>query len=197
MAELSVDLIIAAPAGRVWDVIGRRFDRIGEWATAIPASIPVAGSPAHRPTSTDGSGASLLPVAVTVDAPVGGRVCRTGIRLVPEVTEILTAYDDATRSLTYLASGMPAFVTLARNTWTVIPIDPGRCMVTVRARFDTRGIVGLLGRWAILAQTRRTSRYLADDLRHYVETGAPSPRKQRQLRRSGRPPGDFSGAISS
>jgi hypothetical protein len=36
----------------------------------------------------------------------------------------------------------------------------------------------------ILAQIGRTSRHLADDLRHYVETGQPSPRKQRQLRRA-------------
>jgi hypothetical protein len=54
------------------------------------------------------------------------------------------------------------------------------------ARFDTRGPLGSLGRWAILAQTRRTSRHLADDLRHYVETGSPSPRKQRQQRRAQR-----------
>jgi hypothetical protein len=75
---------------------------------------------------------------------------------------------------------MPAFVTLARNTWTVTPIDAHRSRVSPRARFDTRGLLGLLGRWAILARTRRTGRHLADDLRHYVETGRPSPRKQRQ-----------------
>jgi hypothetical protein len=78
---------------------------------------------------------------------------------------------------------MPAFVTLARNTWTVTPLDPHRSRVSLRARFDTRGLLGLLGRWAILAQTRRASRHLAEDLRHYVETGQPSPRKLRQLPR--------------
>jgi hypothetical protein len=30
-------------------------------------------------------------------------------------------------------------------------------------------------------QVGRTSRHLADDLRYFVEHGAPSPRKQRQL----------------
>ena len=42
---------------------------------------------------------------------------------------------------------------------------------------ETRGPVGALARWLILRRVRRTSRYLADDLRHYVEHGAPSPRK--------------------
>jgi hypothetical protein len=186
MPELFTDLLVAAPAQRVWDVVGRQFDRIGDWATAIPRSTavphPVAG--AYRAVDTGNRG--LPVVTVGLDAPVAGRVCTTGIRLVSEVTELLVAYDDADRTLTYEASGMPAFVTLARNTWTVATIDSRRCRVELRATFDTQGLLGLLGRWAILAQTRRTSRHLAEDLRHYVETGRPSPRKQRQLRRTPR-----------
>jgi hypothetical protein len=176
MPELSVDLIIAVPADQVWNVIGPGFDRIGEWATAIPASTAV---PTHRsePGLPEPPG-----VPPALDAPVAGRICQTGIRLVPRITETLTAYDDARRSLTYVASGMPGFVTQARNTWTVIALAPDRCLVRLQARFDTRGLLGLLGRWAVLAQTRRTSRHLADDLRHYAETGTPSPRKQRQQR---------------
>jgi hypothetical protein len=183
MTELSTDLIVVAPADQVWEVIGPGFDRIGDWATAIPAST--ATPPSARAAADSATRGGLrLPVAAAIDAPVVGRVCRTGIRLVPEVTETLIAYDDAGRTLTYQASGMPAFVALARNTWTVTPIDAHRCRVSLRAWFDTRGLLGLLGRWVILAQTRRTSRHLADDLRHYVETGIPSPRKQRQQRRA-------------
>lgn len=164
MSELSTDLVVAAPADAVWDVVGRRFDRIGEWATAIPASTALRAPDTRTLT---------------------GRVCRTGIRLVPEVTETLVAYDEANRTLTYEATGMPGFVTTARNTWTVTALDPRRTKVSLRARFDTRGLLGLVGRWFILARVRRTSRHLADDLRHYVETGAPSPRKRRQARRRG------------
>jgi hypothetical protein len=181
MTDISVDLDIAASADRVWDVIGPGFDRIGEWATAIPASVAI---PADRSGPGVGPGGEGLPVAAAIEAPVLGRVCQTGIRLVPQVTETLIAYDDANHTLTYQASGMPTFVTLACNTWTVAPIDPNRCRVSLRAQFHTRGPIGLLGRWAILAQTRRTSRHLAEDLRHYVETGTPSPRKQRQQHRT-------------
>jgi hypothetical protein len=185
MTERSINLDIAAPADRVWDVIGPRFDRIGDWATAIPASTAIPARPPGSDAAT--TSAAQLPVAAgAINAPVAGRVCQTGIPLIPEVVETLIAYDDTGRTLTYQASGMPVFVTLARNTWTVIPIDAERCRVNLRARFDTNGLLGLLGRWAILAQTRRTSRHLADDLRRYVETGAPSPRKQRQLRRARR-----------
>ena len=183
MPELTTEFVVAAPADSVWEVIGRRFDRIGEWATAIPASaalLPPAGTATARAVTR-------LPVGQIIGgAPVAGRVCTTGVRLAPRVTETLVAYDEANRTLTYEGSGLPAFVTTARNTWTVTTLDERRSRVTLRARFVTRGLFGHLGRWAILAQVGRTGRYLADDLRHYVETGCPSPRKQRQLRRAAR-----------
>jgi hypothetical protein len=180
MPILSTELVVAAPAEAVWDVVGRRFDRIGEWATAIAASQAV---PASNDSWATAPPAGLAVVPAVPDAPVTGRICRTGLRLLPHVTELLVAYDDATRTLTYQASGLPAFVTIAENTWTVTTIDQHRTRVSLHARFDTRGPLGLLGRWVILAQVGRTSRHLAEDLRHFVEHGTPSPRKQRQLRR--------------
>jgi polyketide cyclase/dehydrase/lipid transport protein len=164
MPELSIDFIVEAPAEAVWDVVGRRFDHIGEWATAIPAS-------------------AAIPAPSSQGVPVAGRVCRTGVHLLPEVTETIVAYDDIGRTLTYEASGMPAFVTVARNTWTVTALDRRRTRLSLRAQFDTRGALGRLVRWALLAQVRRTSRHLADDLRHFVEQGTPSLRKQAQLHR--------------
>jgi Polyketide cyclase / dehydrase and lipid transport len=169
MPELSTEIIVDAPADAVWDLVGRRFERIGEWATAVPAS-------------------TALPAATgaVAGAPVAGRICRTGLRLLPEVTETIVAYDEDDRTLTYRASGMPAFVVAATNTWTVIPLDAHRTRLRLQARFDTRGAVGRLARWLILARVRRTSRHLAEDLRHMVEHGTPSPRKQAQLRQAGR-----------
>lgn len=173
---MSKELVVAAPAEAVWQVLGPGFARIGEWATAIPASTAltaVAGS-AHR-------GGGVL--AGLVDAPVAGRVCATGLRMVAQVTETLIAYDGTNMSLTYEASGMPAFVTTARNTWTVTALGGDRCTVTLDARFDTRGVLGALAQRLLLVQVGRTSRHLADDLRHFVEHGTPSPRKQRQVAR--------------
>jgi hypothetical protein len=174
MPELSTYFIVAAPADLVWQAIGRRFDRIGDWATAIPSSTALPKD--HTPFRS-GLPAAPIDLDKAVDAPVTGRVCHTGIRLVPQITETLTAYDDTNRTVTYQASsGMPAFVTLARNTWTVTPLDTHRSRVSMRAQFDTRGLLGLLGRRAILARTRNASRHLADDLRHYLETMLPVER---------------------
>ena len=143
---------------------------------------PSVNRAAPRTTHTGRSGTPRLTEQDLVAAPVAGRVCSTGLAIVPEVTETLVAYNDANRSLTYEAAGMPSFVTTARNTWTVTPLDNDTCVVTLDAQFDTRGILGTLARWVMLAQLGRTSQHLGDDLRHFVENGRPSPRKQRQLR---------------
>jgi hypothetical protein len=100
------------------------------------------------------------------------------------VTETLIAYDQARRTLTYQASDLPALVTLARNTWTVIPADERRCRVVLQAQFQARGAFGVLAGWAAAAQARRNARLLEADLGHYIRHGTPSPRKQRQLRRA-------------
>jgi hypothetical protein len=98
------------------------------------------------------------------------------------VTETIVAYEEATRTLTYEATdGMPAFVTRARNHWQVTAIADARARVAFRAQVETRGPLGALARWWLLAQAARAGRHLLDDLKHHVEQGMPSPRKQRQL----------------
>jgi hypothetical protein len=92
MSTLSHHFTVEAPADAVWEVIGRRFDRIGDWATIIPRSAAAGhtmgdAAPAGRPTPSG-----------IVDAPVAGRVCHTGVRLLPQITETITAYDDAART---------------------------------------------------------------------------------------------------
>lgn len=166
MFSLSDSIVIGAPAETVWQVVAHRFDRIGEWATAIPSSAACAIAEPE------------------VGAPVAGRVCHTDLRLVPEVTEAIVEYDEAGRTLTYqAANGLPGFVTRARNRWQVTPIDQNRTQVTFAAEVRVRGLFGWLARWVLLVQVGRTGRHLLDDLKHYVEHGKPSPRKQSYLDR--------------
>lgn len=172
LPQLTTHLTIDAPAGQVWQVIGPGFARIGDWATSIPASTAIR---APAPVAATQAAAS---------APVLGRTCSTGIRLIPRIAETLTAYDEQSRSLTYQAGGLPAFITTARSTSSIVTAGERSCRVTVTAQFQARGVLGLLGCWAILAQARLAARHLQADLRHFVKHGTPSPRKQRQLSRS-------------
>jgi hypothetical protein len=113
-------------------------------------------------------------------------VCDTGIRMLPHATEMIIAYSDSDRTLTYQATGMPAYVGVARNRWTITAVDQQRTQAAFEAVFAPRGILGrLLAAW-LLVQIGRTGRYLLGDLKHYAEHGVPSPRKQAQLDRAGR-----------
>ena len=181
MRQLSADLTIDAPADQVWEVIGPGFARMGEWASVILASTATPG-----PAGPACPGPACAGPAGSDGAPVTGRVCATGVRLVPRVTETLIAYDQARRTLSYQAQDLPALVTLARNIWTVVPFGEHRCRVALQAQFQARGALGVLAGWAVSVQTRRNARLLEADLSHYIRHGTPSPRKHRQLRKAAR-----------
>lgn len=146
---------IAAPADDVWEVVGRGFADIGSWASAIPRSW----------ATPDG----------------GGRVCEVAGRWATDVTEQLTHCDDEARTLAYTAVGrLPGPVASARNTWEVHALEPRRTRVRVSADVDLdrpwRLTAPALGLFLRLVG-RRTLR----ELRHRVQTGSPTGRKQRQL----------------
>jgi Polyketide cyclase / dehydrase and lipid transport len=164
MTTLHAEVIIDAPAAAVWEVVAHQFDRIGEWATAIVSSAPTPGpSPIAR-------------------APVAGRACRTGIALVPQVTERIVAYDEANHTLTYQAVDTPSFLGTARNQWRVTTLDESRTRVSLDATVQVHGILGRLMYLVLGLQIARTRPQFLHDLKHFVEHGRPSPRKQRQFR---------------
>jgi hypothetical protein len=102
----------------------------------------------------------------------------------PEVEETIVAYNEATRTLSYVGAGLPAFVAEARNRWEVTPIDDHHARVRLDATVQTRGILGQLLAVPFRLWARRSGARMLDDLKHYVEHGRPSPHKERQLGRT-------------
>jgi Polyketide cyclase / dehydrase and lipid transport len=166
--RVSVEIPIDAPADAVWQIVGPRFADIGRWASAIRSSRTANAEPPDR------------------TAPFNGRVCETGLRIAPRVTETIVAYDDAARTLTYKGDGLPAFVALASNRWRVTAIAPGRCVLSLDATIGLRGAARIVAP-ALRVRFRREGRRLARDLKHCVERGEPSARKRRSDLRRGRP----------
>jgi hypothetical protein len=118
------------------------------------------------------------------DTPGAGRVCETGLRMFPHVKETIVSYDEAGRTLTYTGAGLPAFVRVARNRWSVVAVDD-RARVHVEATMELRGIIGRLLAVPLRVWLARGATRTLDDLKHHVERGRPSARKQRQARESG------------
>lgn len=160
-----VTITIDAPADHVWDILGPRFDRIGDWASAIT-----------RSTTEPPSGCIATGTA---------RLCSSAVPGVPQVREQLTAYDPDLMTLTYVATaGMPSFVTLATNTWTVTAEGPARCRATIAAQVEVNGAIARVALAILAPNLARMGRRTLDDLRHYAEHGEPSPRKRRQHARA-------------
>jgi hypothetical protein len=92
---------------------------------SFPASAAVPQDVPGKPTVTA--------------APVAGRVCDTGMRMLPHATEMIIAYSDSDRTLTYQATGMPAYVGVARNRWTITAVDQQRTQAAFEAVFAPAG----------------------------------------------------------
>ncbi|WP_353353829.1 SRPBCC family protein [Intrasporangium sp. DVR] len=164
---------IHRPADDVWDVVGRRFDEAGVWASSIAASR--ATGPATPPAQEGPAAAAPL-----AGAPCTARECHVAAPGAERLVEELVAYDDHGRSLTYaLATGMERFARSAVSTWSVEARSDHESVVRVDAEFRLTRFGRLLA--PVLAPYLSImGRRNAADLATYVETGQPSRRKQRR-----------------
>lgn len=162
--RINLEYTINAPLEAVWHVIGDGFADIGAWATPIPASR-----------------ANATPVTL-LGAPVAGRACDLSTPGFSTIHETLVEYDPLAHRFTFTVDrGLPQFVTTARNSWALTPLDATTTHFTMRAEATTHGVLGYLATPFLWLNLRRTLRISGEDLVHFVESGTVSPRKARQL----------------
>jgi carbon monoxide dehydrogenase subunit G len=149
--EIRGEIEIAAPAAEVWTLLGDRFDRIGEWASAIreSRSDPEALAPAG--------------------APVGGRVCRTRVPGFAEVRERIVRWDAGEMDLEYELVDPPRVLARARNRLQVTPLAEERSIVRWAATVTPRGAIGRLLMLPLRARLRKLARRSMEDLRRHLE----------------------------
>ncbi len=159
--RITTKTTIERPAAEVWQLLGPGFGQAAVWASSIEDSRVVGK-------------------AQLAGAPGRARECRVAVPGVERLVEELTAYDDASMSLTYvLADGMQQVARSARNTWRVIPVGADSAELRIEAEVDLNPVgcaLSLVLRPYLLAMGQRN----ADDFRAYAETGVPSVRKRRQ-----------------
>jgi carbon monoxide dehydrogenase subunit G len=108
--EVKKQITMNAPAEKIWDVVGTRFNEISEWVSFVEHSAP------------------------NPDLPEGeGRVCQTDFG---PVKENITAFDAETRSLAHTIEGKstPFFMKDILNIWQVEPLDENRSQVTFKIK---------------------------------------------------------------
>jgi len=101
--------------------------------------------------------------------------------MVPQIKETILAYNQAARTLTYAVTGLPAFITEARVHWALTAVDDRRARIHIDAHLELRGVRGLLLHVPLRLSLNREWKSTLADLKHYVEKGQTSPRKQRRL----------------
>ncbi|MGF1476188.1 MAG: SRPBCC family protein [Geminicoccaceae bacterium] len=152
---------INAPIDEVWKVSAVEFEHIDRWDGNVRASRS--------------SGAALS------GGPVGGRVCDLygGGKTVERFVE----FDESRRSFTYdIVEGLPGFIVSAKNIWTHDPVDCDEARLSMRLVMQVKGILGLIMQRPMRLQMGRVLGNAQEELKHYVETGQPHPRKQKKMR---------------
>ncbi|MEL6150237.1 MAG: SRPBCC family protein [Chloroflexota bacterium] len=164
--KLSSTVVINAPAEKVWQVVAHDFAKIGEWASGVEKSV------------------INVEAATPEGATVGGRVC--SVPGFGQIRETFTEYDEAGKTFTYEATGMPFFVTSAHNGWAVQAIDANTSRVSFNLEMNVLPLVGTLMAIPMKMQLTKLLDEATEELKYYVEIGEIHPRKQALIAKSAR-----------
>ena len=158
--ELNGQLMINAPAQKVWHILAHEFGSVGQWASSIPVSQPVPDAPAPA------------------GAVVGGRVCTTAVPGVAAVREMFTYYDEASMRFGYEASeGRPWYIKRAENNWAVRSLGPETSLAESRAEIEMALLPGMFLARLLKFFVGRVGAQFFEELKYYAEHDRPHPRK--------------------
>lgn len=152
---------INTSAGIVWNIMGTKFDRVGDWATAVDSSQPVESD------------------------ELGARSCTSSTPgLSGAFTEILTEFSDEERFFSYVGDVIPSYLKAAGNHWFVRETGPESCVAgfspTVEFYRGTGWILGFL----FTKFGSKVAAQMLNDLKVFAETGEPSEAKKRVMSKS-------------
>ncbi len=154
-------IIVNAPAKKVWRILADDFDKVGLCSSGIRESFALENT-----SSVDGHMAS-------------GRVCLSD-GFGGDVTEQFTYYDEQNMRFGYKAIGdLPLFFKNAENNWRVQALEPNKAVVAFRAKLEMAVFPGvfLLLFKPIIRRVWGTR--TLEELKYFVEHDQPHPRKQK------------------
>ncbi|MEM8861734.1 MAG: SRPBCC family protein [Chloroflexota bacterium] len=157
--HLKAELKINASASRVWQIVGHEFAEIERWSSGIGASR--AATEGKKPEGCD----------------ISGRYC-------DNIQEELTHYSDEKMRFGYVMVNPPFFLKSIGNNWQVREVGLDQSIVEFQPEIECS-----FGWWLILAPLVRVggpwmANRVLDELKYYVETGEPHPRKAKALSRA-------------
>ena len=152
------DIMIDAPLETVWKVAAHDFDKVDEWSSGVSLS-DVAESDLD-----------------TAAGDMAGRVCLTAFG---KCYEMFEQYDEQGHTFTYKAQfeKKPPGIKRARNTWRVEAQSASQVRFSMTVETELNRFPGILMWLPMRLQIPRVLDMNLQELKHYIETGKPHPRK--------------------
>ena len=158
------EITIASPADQVWTVLAEEFDKAGEWMSVVVSSRE----------KTEGH--------ATEGASMVGRYCDlTDRENGPIADETITHYDPVARRLSIHVMPRNGKLPIEQNnaTYTLKELENGHTQVIMDSDLDLKTSGKLL--YPVLkAGLNKGFQEQLEELKHYVETGEPHPRKRKR-----------------
>jgi len=152
---------VNSPASKTWKVLAHDFGSIGDWASIITRSKPIV-------IDTE-----------TESGKVCGRVCKA--KGFGDTEEELTHYNDSDMCFTYKAiKGLPFFIKIAENNWSVHSISENESLVKSRAEIEMSFFPGIILAPIFKLGMGKAGKRMFEELKYYIENDKPHPRKEKQ-----------------
>ena len=161
--EVNKEITVNVSADKLWQMVGPGFENVHVWASSVDHA--------------EGSG-----MAKFEGATCSERSCKLNVKGFNKISETLTNYDAKKMTLTYVVNeGMPTFVTLAQNKWTVIPVDATHSKLVMNAKFELKGLMGSLMKGMMRGKLNKTLDTTLTEAKMYAETGEISEAKAKRI----------------
>ncbi len=157
MIDLKFSRNINKPIGEIWEFVIDDFTKSHRWATGT--SNCRKGLP-HEDFD---------------------RVCETESG---KLMDTITKVDNENYVLEFSVKGLPFFVRSVLSSWRLTKISDTQTEITLGPRIEVIPVIGTLAQIPMKIALKKLYPGLMDDLVIYIETGQPSPRKQKELENS-------------
>ncbi|OJJ14930.1 hypothetical protein BKI52_40980 [marine bacterium AO1-C] len=156
--------VINVSAVTLWQIVSD-FENVGQWTSTLKRSTG-AGKPEFE------------------GASVSERVCHTNIKGYDHIHEKLTMYNEANKELAYkVTKGLPRFVLLASNHWTVHEVGANQSIIKMEATTRLTRFMGFLFGSRMKKTALKALKTVLEELKVYAETGEVAEAKKVQMRK--------------
>ena len=152
--KASYQIEIDAPVEAVWQALAVDYGGIGKWASGVNHVIESSG-----------------------EGLTAKRFCSINASGFNDTKERVLAFEPENYYFEYeLYEGLPGFVRYSINKDRLEAVD-GKTLWTSENDMRVGGFIGLTMKWLMRRQLEKVLESKAEELKHFVETGTPHPRK--------------------